>query len=60
MHWLGSGPGQHLKLSAIYWSVPAATDILTLECQKASGRWEKICQQPYDPMSSADIAFQAS
>jgi hypothetical protein len=38
--------GQRLKLSGMHWSVPGAAGILTLRCQKASGRWEEIWQQP--------------
>ena len=40
--------GQRLKLSGMHWSQPGATGILTLRCQKASGRWEEIWQRPCD------------
>ena len=45
--------GQRLKLSGMHWSQPGATGILTLRCQKASGRWEEIWQRPCDHTPAA-------
>ena len=45
--------GQRLKCSGMHWSQPGATGILTLRCQKASGRWEEIWLQPRNRSGAA-------
>ena len=38
--------GQRLKLSGMRWNIPGATGILTLRCEQASNRFERIWTRP--------------
>ncbi len=45
--------GQRLKLSGMHWNIRGATGIITLRCQRASGRWEQIWTQPHNQTATA-------
>ncbi|GAB7142047.1 hypothetical protein LRC484719_06330 [Mycobacterium riyadhense] len=44
--------GQRLKLSGMRWNIPGATGILTLRCQQASGRFDRIWTQPHNQIAA--------
>ncbi len=45
--------GQRLKLSGMRWNIPGATGILTLRCEQASNRFERIWQHPHNQTATA-------
>jgi hypothetical protein len=45
--------GQRLKLSGMRWNIPGATGILTLRCEQASNRFERIWTHPHNQTATA-------
>jgi len=45
--------GQRLKLSGMRWNIPGATGILTLRCEQASNRFERIWPHPHNQTATA-------
>ena len=45
--------GQRLKLSGMRWNIPGATGILTLRCEQASNRFERIWRHPHNQTATA-------
>ncbi|MGB9225730.1 hypothetical protein [Mycobacterium sp.] len=45
--------GQRLKLSGMRWNIPGATGILTLRCEQASNRYERIWPHPHNQTATA-------
>jgi hypothetical protein len=45
--------GQRLKLSGMRWNIPGATGILTLRCEHASNRFERIWTHPHNQTTTA-------
>jgi hypothetical protein len=45
--------GQRLKLSGMRWNIPGATGILTLRCEQASNRFERIWIHPHNQTATA-------
>lgn len=45
--------GQRLKQSGMRWNIPGATGILTLRCEQASNRFERIWTHPHNQTATA-------